>query len=198
MAKKNRNHIEGGLYHVTCRGNNKESIFEESPTKKRYINIVKSCKIKHPFKLLAWTIMSNHVHLLIQVEDVPLSIIMHNIQSRYAKWYNWVSKRSGHVFEKRYYASLCRDQAYFLNLIRYIHQNPKRAGLAKGLEYPWCSHMEYIGEQDWGINDSEEALSYFTVRNKDIKSAKRSYIQFMEMDEDVIPKIDPDELWYRV
>jgi len=90
--------------------------------------------------------MTNHVHLLIQVSDVPLSKIMQNISFRFTRWINKHQKRIGHLFQGRYKAILIDSDQYLLELIRYIHLNPVRSKLVKNAtEYPWSSHSTYLG-----------------------------------------------------
>jgi REP element-mobilizing transposase RayT len=89
--------------------------------------------------------MDNHAHLLIEVDDIPLSKIMQGIQQVFTQHYNRKNKTTGHVFEQRYKSFLCAKDAYLLQLIRYIHQNPVRSKLTGGLNYQWSSHKEYIG-----------------------------------------------------
>ncbi len=87
--------------------------------------------------------MDNHVHMLIQVENIPLSKIMQLIQQTYTSYYNRKHQKTGHVFEQRYKAVLCDKDSYLLSLIRYIHQNPSRAGIGD-INYKWSSHSEYV------------------------------------------------------
>ena len=89
--------------------------------------------------------MDNHAHLLIEVDDIPLSKIMQGIQQVFTQHYNRKNRTTGHVFEQRYKSFLCAKDAYLLQLIRYIHQNPVRSKLTGGLNYQWSSHQEYIG-----------------------------------------------------
>jgi len=90
--------------------------------------------------------MDNHAHLLIEVDDIPpLSKIMQGIQQVFIQHYNRKNRTTGHVFEKRYKYYLCDRDAYLLQLIRYIHQNPVRSKLKNSINYEWSSHKEYIG-----------------------------------------------------
>lgn len=145
MARKPRIHYEGALYHVLVRGNNRSYIFRSKDNKEEYKTIISKCKKRYRFKLYAYCIMDNHAHLLIEVEDIPLSKIMQGIQQVFTQYYNRRNRTTGHVFEQRYKSFLCDKDHYLLSLIRYIHQNPVRSKLTGTLDYEWSSHREYIG-----------------------------------------------------
>jgi len=175
MSRKPRIHYEGALYHVIVRGNNRTYIFKDRENKEEYKKIVSKYKKRYRFKLYAYCIMDNHAHLLIEVEDIPLSKIMQGIQQVFTQYYNRRNRTTGHVFEQRYKSYLCDKDAYLLQLIRYIHQNPVRSKLKNGINYPWSSHQEYIGNP--GLADVDFPLSLFAPhKNKAIKR----YLTFMD------------------
>jgi hypothetical protein len=90
--------------------------------------------------------MTNHLHLVMQVADIPLSRIMQHITLRYTKWINYTRERTGHVFQGRYKALLLDADAYLLELVRYVHLNPVRAGIAATPEeHAWSGHRAYLG-----------------------------------------------------
>ena len=89
--------------------------------------------------------MPNHVHLVVEVNELPLSKIMHNASFRYASWVNHIRERTGHLFQGRFKSVLVENDAQLLSLVRYVHLNPVRAKMtASPLEYPWSSHRAYI------------------------------------------------------
>lgn len=180
MARKPRVHYEGALYHVMCRGNNKEKVFESSEDKREYLKIIKMYKEKLEFNLYAYCIMDNHAHLLIQIRHTPLSVIMQRIQQVYTQRYNKRYERTGHVFEQRYQAKLCQEDQYLLSLIRYIHKNPKEAKIKEGIKYNWSSHLEYIGDRERNVTDIAFPLLLFS---KNRQKAVKEYLAFMEEEE---------------
>jgi len=92
----------------------------------------------------AWCFMVNHVHLLIEVGDQPLSKIMQNLSFRYTRHFNTSAKRIGHVFQGRYKALLVEDDSYLITLLRYMHQNPVAAGLCRqAADWRWSSDKAY-------------------------------------------------------
>lgn len=128
--------------------------------------------------------MDNHLHLLIEVRDIPLSGIMQGLQLSYTQYFNKKYGRVGHVFQQRYKAVLCGKDDYLLTLIKYIHKNPAKAGLSPLIEYEWSSHKDYIrAESD--LVSTGFVLDYF---GDDSKNAVRKYLQFMQ-EEEGAPKI---------
>jgi hypothetical protein len=121
--------------------------------------------------------MTNHVHLLIQVSDVPLSRIMQNLSFRYTRWSNWRQGKSGHLFQGRYKAVLVDADEYLLELVRYLHLNPVRAGMATNpLEFPWSSHRAYCGKENIPWLSTDLTLSAFGKRRD---AARRKFLQFV-------------------
>ena len=175
MARKPRIHYQGALYHVIVRGNNRTYIFKNRENKAEYKKIVSKYKKRYRFKLYAYCIMDNHAHLLIEVEDISLSKIMQGIQQVFTQYYNRRNRTTGHVFEQRYKSYLCDRDAYLLQLIRYIHQNPVRSNLKNGINYQWSSHQEYLGNP--GLADVVFPLTLFAHHKH--KAIKR-YLTFMD------------------
>jgi len=168
MSRKPRIHYNGALYHVIVRGNNRAYIFNSGENKEEYKKILSKYKKRCRFKLYAYCIMDNHAHLLIEVDDIPLSKIMQGIQQVFTQHYNRKNRTTGHVFEQRYKSYLCDRDAYLLQLIRYIHQNPVRSKLKNSINYEWSSHKEYIGNPV--LADVDFPLSTFSdKKNKAIK-----------------------------
>jgi REP element-mobilizing transposase RayT len=126
MTRKQRIHIIGGFYHVMLRGNGGMDVFGSDDDRCRFLLLLQEGSIRFGFRLHAFCLMGNHIHLTIQVSDVPLSKIMQNLSFRYTRWFNAKNQRFGHLFQGRYKAILIDDSAYLLTLIRYIHLNPVR------------------------------------------------------------------------
>lgn len=194
MARRQRVHYRGAFYHVIARGNNHAFVLQQEQDKKEYLLLVDKYIKKYGARLYAYVIMDNHIHLLIQVGDEPLSKLMQLIQQTYTAYYNRKYKHSGHVFEQRYKAILCDKDAYLLSLIRYIHQNPLRAGICD-LDYLWSSHQEYAKGKK-GYCEVDEVLQ---MLSEDKGKAVEGYMCFVsEMDDEIKEKktfeFEPDEL----
>ena len=179
MPRKPRIHYPGALYHVMVKGNNGEKVFFNELNKNKYLGTIALYKAHLGFKLYAFFVLDNHAHLLIEVQDVALSQIMQRIQQVYTQWFNRKYQRTGHVFQQRYKALLCNKDDYYLQLIRYIHNNPVRANLQEGIEYKWSSHLYYIGNRKGSLVNTFEPLSLFSENEQE---ALRQYMLFMNQD----------------
>ncbi len=180
MPRKPRLHVPGGVYHVVLRGNGRRDIFLDENDRRRWETLIEAGLRRYQHRIHAYCWMTNHVHLAIQSSDVPLSGFMRSIASQYARSTNKKINNSGHLFERRHRAILVRDDSYLKELIRYIHLNPVRGGLARSPEYyRWSSHKAYLGDQcpDWlTVN---WALRMFG--NTDV-AARQEYARFMQAD----------------
>ena len=145
MPRAPRIHAPGALYHVTLRGNHRQHIFFQPDDRRLLTGMVTEAIGKCGAHVHAYCYMTNHIHVLIQVADTPLSKIMLLIAGRYARAVQERFDTTGHLFEKRYHAVLVDADRYLLALVRYIHLNPVRANLvASPDDYPWSSHHSYL------------------------------------------------------
>ncbi len=131
-----------GLYHVMLRGADRRIIFSDDEDNRRFLEILQRVKQESLIKLFAYCLMGNHVHLLLREGEEPLGMTFKRIGVSYVYYYNWKYQLHGHLFQDRYRSEQVEDDAYFLEVLRYICQNPVKAGLcAKPFEYPWlgCS-----------------------------------------------------------
>ena len=132
------------IYHVILRSVNKQIIFEDDYDYLQFINILKHYKSSCAFKLYAYCLMDNHIHLLLENTTLELDKIMKKIEVKFVRWYNLKYQRVGNLFQDRYKSEPVNDMNYFQTVFRYIHQNPLHAGLetAPGT-YPWSSYHDY-------------------------------------------------------
>ena len=144
MPRKARVESKTKIYHVMSRALNKQILFDDEKDYLKFLNIVKSTKSEIDFDLYGYCIMSNHYHLLINDKSNKLSAIMNKINSRYANYYNLKNARTGYVFNDRYHSENVENVKYFLTCLRYIHQNPIKAGICnKTYEYKFSSIHAY-------------------------------------------------------
>ena len=147
MARRKRYHVPAGTFHVMLRGNAGDPIFFSDEDRCRLCLLIQEGVERYGHRILAYCFMSNHIHLAIQLGQVPLSQIIQNLAFRYARYINWKHKRIGHLFQGRFKAVLVDDTRYLKELVRYIHLNPVRAGLVKTPEeYKWSSHNTYLAD----------------------------------------------------
>ena len=180
MARKQRVHYPAALYHVIIRGNARQEIFFDDVDRSRFYLLIQEGLERYEHRIHAFCLMTNHIHLAIQVGDMPLSRIMQNISFRYTQWINWRHKRSGHLFQGRFKAVLVNADTYLSELTRYIHLNPVRAHLVQSPEeYPWSSHRAYLGMEEIPWLTTDWVLSLFAL---DRKNARAAYTDFMALE----------------
>ena len=139
------------------RGIDRQLIYEDAEDCIRFLKIIKECREQCGFRLYAYCLMGNHVHLLIQVQEDNLETIFKKIGSKYVYYYNVKYQRVGHLFQDRFKSEPVENDAYFLTVLRYIHQNPVKAKLcAKVEDYSFSSFAEYLYKST--IVDTDFAL----------------------------------------
>ena len=176
MARPPRIEFPGAFYHIIVRGNQKQDIFIDKQDRTEYLERLKHYKEKCGFVLYAYVLMTNHVHLLIETPKIPISKIMQLINFTYTRHFNKKHGKVGHLFQGRYKSFICDRNEYLLGLVRYIHLNPVRAGLASRPEaYPWSSHRHYLTE-DKGITDPESVLRLFSEMVSDARKLYENFV----------------------
>ena len=162
MARTVRVWFEGARFHVTSRGNRRSALFFDEEDYERYLAIAGETMERYPFRLLAYCLMTNHVHLQIETLQTPLSTIMKYLNTKYAKYFNRKYDFSGHVFEKRYNDELLNSPEYEIDASKYIHLNPVAAGIVSAAEdYRWNSYRTYIHGEKNPLLSPQLILSYF-------------------------------------
>ena len=147
MARKPRIEFPGAFYHVISRGNQRQTIFHDNTDYLAYLNRLEHYRKRYNITVYAYTLILNHVHLLVKTQETPLSKFMQGLQFTYTRYYNQRYSKIGHLFQGRYKTILCDRDAYLLELVRYIHLNPAR--MRRSVDpwrYKWSSHRGYLGE----------------------------------------------------
>ena len=190
MARQGRQRSTSGIYHVVVRGINRQDIFFDDEDRQQYMKILHRVKEKSGCELYAYCLMDNHVHLLIKEKVEDISQIMKRQGVSYAQAYNQKYERCGHVFQDRFKSEAVETDSYFLAVLRYIHQNPLKAGITQNInDYTWSSHRLYASRQYQVLVDIEFALGLFAMQ-EDQQVAR--YLQFM-MEINDIQYLDIDE-----
>lgn len=178
MARKPRIEFSGAFYHVIARGNRRAAIFHSEVDYHAYLDRLERYRQRDGVTLHAYVLMSNHVHLLLEIGDQPLSRTMQTLQFTYSQYYNRRYDKSGHVFQGRYQAILCDRESYLLELVRYLHLNPAR--IRKPVSpwtYRWSSHAAYVGRSSPVQMSTEPVLRSF---HRQIGLARQAYRRFMQ------------------
>ncbi len=177
MARKPRVEYSGAFYHVICRGNQRQAIFRDDRDRKYYLQRLETYRKRYEFTLYAYVLMSNHVHLLIETGEIPLSKIMQGLQFTYTRYFNTKYRKVGHLFQGRFKAILCDPEAYLLQLVRYLHLNPGRIrSPVDPWKYRWSSHGPYLGKGSPVKVETSAVLGEFA---KSVGQARRAYLRFM-------------------
>ncbi|MFB0507050.1 MAG: transposase [Thermodesulfobacteriota bacterium] len=180
MPRGPRLDTEGALHHIMVRGLEGRKIFSSNTDRRDLVGRFASVVPETEARVYAWSLMPNHFHLLVRTGRMRLSSIMRKILTGYAVSFNSRHKRLGHLFQNRYKSILVEEEPYLLELVRYIHLNPLRAGLVAGIEeldsYPWSGHAVLMGKGDHSWQDSEYILTQFARR---VEQARRAYWEFV-------------------
>lgn len=161
MGRAKRIEYEGAIYHIISKTVSNENAFIEEKNYKHFIKLTCNAFSKYQAMLLSFALMKNHYHLLIKTEKANLSQIMHEINSKYAHYFNSVHIRKGHLFQDRYRSYLITNDEYFLNAFVYINLNPLEAQLVEQLEdYKWCSYRYFEDK-----NNAPRCLNFKEIYN---------------------------------
>ncbi len=131
------------IYHVMMRGNNHQLIFRDNHDKMYFLSRIEKYLKELKLELYAWCLMDNHFHLIIKATKKSLAVFIKKICCSYVPYFNRKYERSGHLFQDRYKSEPIETDSYFLGAIRYIHNNPEKAGMCKASSYKWSSYREY-------------------------------------------------------
>jgi len=161
MARPLRIEFPGALYHVIARGNERKAVFRDDADREFYLRRLEHYREKFGFSVWAYCLMDNHVHLGLEMGKVPLSRVMAGLQTSYTQYFNRRHRRAGHLFQGRYKAFLVEKDRYALAMVRYIHENPVRAGMAKKAnEHAWSSDRYFRRGEGPGWLDLDRVLPF--------------------------------------
>ena len=175
MPRQARLDSPGTLHHVMIRGIEGTNIFRDDQDRENFLSRVGPLVVKTGAKILAWALMDTHVHILIASGHQGIATFMRCLLTGYAIWYNRRHRRYGHLFQNRYKSIVCEEDPYLLELVRYIHLNPLRAGVVQSREeldrYPWTGHSVLAGRFNRPWQETSCILGQFSKK-------KRRAIQF--------------------
>ena len=144
MARARRATSESGLYHVFARGVGRCIIFEDDSDRQLFLSYLKRFLTRSDLKIIAWCLMDNHYHLVLQGSMERISEGMKRLNSSYALAFNERHDRNGHLFQGRFRSEVIDSEEYLLTAVRYVHQNPVRAGFCATCDYDWSSYRGYF------------------------------------------------------
>ncbi|MFC2091775.1 transposase [Elusimicrobiota bacterium] len=182
MVRPLRIEYPGAWYHVMNRGRRREEIFDCDEDYQIFINLLKESTLLWKVKISGYCLMSNHYHLLINTPQGNLSRCMRHINGLYTQKYNKLRKTDGQLFRGRYKSILVSSDEYLLEVLRYIHLNPKKVGVVENIaDYRWSSHIGYLKNlrgHDWVY---KEIIKYLFISGTG--NWKGKYIKYMLTEE---------------
>lgn len=181
MPRQPRLDAPGTLHHVMGRGIEKTKIFRQDGDREDFLSRIAGLCKEGFLSVYAWALMDTHFHLLVKTRGQTLSKSMRKLLTGYVINFNRRHKRYGHLFQNRYKSIVCEEDPYLLEITRYIHLNPVRAGLVKDMrglsKYPWAGHAVLMGsgKRDW--QDRETVLSYFGGKRRQAISGYEEFVR---------------------
>ncbi len=178
MPRSARLDLPDFLQHVIVRGVDRCDIFRDDQDRSHFLNSFSKLLVQTGTECLAWSVLSNHFHILLRPRKSRLALFMRRLLTGYAIYFNHRHKRSGHLFQNRYKSIVCEEDTYLLELVRYIHLNPLRAKMVVDLtaldHYAWSGHSVIIGKQSLEGQEVDEVLLHFA-------KGKREAIRLYEL-----------------
>lgn len=146
MTRPLRIDIEDGIYHVTSRGWERRAIVRDDCDREQWLKLLDRVAVRCGWRVFAWTLLDNHFHIFLQTPEANLSAGMHDLNSGYASAFNRRNNRSGSLFQGRFKSVLVENDSHAVELTRYVHLNPVRAGIVQHPRmYRWSSYCGYVG-----------------------------------------------------
>lgn len=180
MPRRARIDFPGALHHIGIRGINKAEIFYDRRDRMNFLARLGLRALATKTECFAWALMSNHAHFLLRSGPGSLPSFMQSLLTSYARYFNRRHQRVGYLFQNRYKSIICQEKRYFLELVRYIHLNPLRAGLVPGIDslidYPWCGHGVIMGKRAIQWQNVRTVLDLFGSNDE---RSRQSYMSFI-------------------
>jgi REP element-mobilizing transposase RayT len=195
MPRTARLDIPNLLQHVIVRGVDRCDLFRDDADRRRFLKRFSKLLVETGTECLAWSLMTNHFHFLLRPRKTLLAPFMGRLLTGYALYFNLSHDRTGHLYQNRYKSLVCEEDVYLLELVRYIHLNPLRAGLVVDLAaldcYAWSGHSVIVGKSALEGQSAKEVLSLFS---NGMREARKRYRLFIE---DGIPQGKREDLGSR-
>lgn len=180
MPRHARLDASGALHHLICRGIERRSIFRDDIDRAAFLTRLAELLTATGTPCYAWALLPNHVHLLLRTGAVPLATLMRRLLTGYAGTFNRRHRRHGYLFQNRYKSILCQEEPYLLELVRYLHLNPLRAGVVKDLRaldrYPWSGHIALLGRVARPWQAVGDILGHFGPTPRRARAAYQAFV----------------------
>lgn len=198
MPRRQRRESNSKIYHVIIKGIDNQDIFYDDQDRSYFLKQILKLKKEFNSEIYSYCLMTNHVHIVIKNEIKFLSKMMQSLMIRYVYYFNTRYDRSGPLVQNRFKSKCVESQRYFLEVCRYVHRNPEKAGIAKTEKYKWSSYNEYIGNEK--IINKKVLMHYFNnYISEFIKYTTRLEVEEMEnlydyAEYEIINRLSDEEL----
>ncbi len=180
MPRGPRLDAPGVLHHVMARAGDRQLLFRDDQDRDDFVQRVATLADVRSLIVYAWVLLPNHFHLLAQTGSQPLARSMRSLLTGYAGAFNRRHHRRGHLFQNRYKSIVCEEEAYLLELVRYLHLNPLRAGIVSDLEalarYRYSGHATLLGHQEQPWQETEAVLLRFAASLRNARQEYRTFV----------------------
>ncbi len=180
MPRGPRLDAPGTLHHVMARGLDRQVIFRDDRDRTDFVRRLEGLATGAALRVYAWALLPNHFHLLVRTAHRPLARAMRSLLTGYAGAFNRRHRRTGHLFQNRYKSTVVEEEPYFLELVRYLHLNPLRAGVVptlRGLDrYPYSGHAALLGTHPRSWQDTGAVLLHFGTRRGRAQARYRAFV----------------------
>ena len=181
VPRKARIDAPGALHHIIFRGIERRQIFRDNKDRHNFLDRLGTVLIETGTPCYAWALIPDHVHLLLKTAYSPISTVMRRLLTGHAAYFNRRHRRHGKLFQNRYKSILCQEDAYLLELVRYIHLNPLRAKLVSDLKsldtWGYSGHSTIMGKRPRPWQDSKYVLRFF---GRSLPSSQKKYRNYVE------------------
>ena len=181
MPRQARIDVPGALHHIIARGIERSKIFRRKKDYADFLARLATLVTETQTECFAWALLPNHFHLLLKTGSAPIATVMRRLLTGYAVSFNHRYGRKGHLFQNRYKSILCQEDPYLMELVRYIHLNPLRAGMVTDslalARYAFAGHGVLTGDQ---ANDWQNTATVLRLLGKKVSVARRKYRQYVE------------------
>ena len=181
MPRKARIDAAGALHHIIARGIARKKVFDDDADRDFFLKRLGMIIQESQTQCFAWALIPNHFHLLFKTGATPIATVMKRLLTGYAMYYNRRHKRYGHLFQNRYKSILCQEQSYLLELVRYIHLNPLRAGLVADIKaldrYAYCGHSVLMGKVEAEWQNTAHVAALFDKQWSTARLLYRDFVQ---------------------
>jgi len=196
MPRNQRILSETGTYHVMMRGNERKNLFLDEEDKQRFLETLFIKKQETGFLLYAYCLMDNHVHLLIREGEESLATTMKRVNTSYAFYFNQRNQRVGHLFQDRFKSEPIEDERYLMAAVRYIHNNPVKAGLVeKAEQYKWSSFGCYLAPNEPESRNVDAGFILCMISTNQPEAIKEFKRLSLEFNQNELLDITDDVVW---